>query len=81
MSSVLITFQRRVGIKNGLSCAVSTGFQLSLYQIRLGRAARVLFLGIYPSLLFMLQPMSVAIQDRAGRNLAGRLRTNTHSAR
>jgi hypothetical protein len=54
MSAVLITLQRRVGIKNGLSCAVSTGFQLLLYQIKSGKAAGVPFPGDIPSLLFML---------------------------
>ncbi len=53
MSAVLITLQRKVGIKNGLSCAVGTGFQLLLYQIKLGKPPEFLFLEIFPSLLFM----------------------------
>jgi len=35
MSSVLITFQSNVGIEDGLSCSVSTGFKLLLYRIKM----------------------------------------------
>ena len=54
MSSVLFTFQGKFGIKTGLSCAVSTDFQLLLYQIETGNGLRwCLFLEIFLALVMV----------------------------
>ena len=66
MSSVLITFQGKVGIKDGLSCSVSTGFQLLLYRIKNGSSLSgvLCVLEILRSLVHAVRAQMV--ENRAG---------------
>jgi len=64
MSSVLITFQGKVGIKNGLSCPVSTNFQLLLYRINMGAACPV------PRVLKILPTFVHAARAQVGLRIA-----------